>query len=370
MRKSDASARKKEAARFIAAAIPILLTLVFLLLSGKPGFAAFAADCIGRPVRAALGALFSLSPVSVMEALYGAAAALFLLWLARSVVLAVRAERKLRTLLRRVLIPVTAALWIVAGFLYLWGANYRAPGFQEKSGLAPDGCAVSELTEVSLYFAERASALSQDVPRGEDGVMNADVISIIDGYRAAYSSLPEEFPCLRGPLHRPKAMTFSKLMSAIGFTGVYFPFTGETNLNVDMPRCLLPFTVAHELAHQLGYAAEQECNFLGVAACAASGEPVYEYSGYLAGLLYASNALYSADADAWYAVMASCERSVLLDLQANNDYWVAWASPVEEAAESVYDGYLKTQGQPLGIKSYGACVDLLVAYFLPISKAA
>ncbi len=369
MKRSGTFDRKK-AARIIAAAIPLLLTLVFLLLAGRRGFAAFTAQYIGRPVRTALGFLCSAFPFSVMEGLYGAAAVLLLVWLVRTVVLTVRAERRVSTIFRRVLIPVTVVLWLLAGFLYLWGANYRAPGFAEKSGLAPDGCTASELFEVSLYFAAHASALSQEVPRGEDGVFDAPVESITSGYRAAYSSLPEEFPCLWGPMNRPKVMVFSKLMSAIGFTGVYFPFTGETNLNADMPRCLLPFTVAHELAHQLGYAAEQECNFLGVASCVSSGEATYAYSGYLAGLLYASNALYAADADAWYAVMSTCSPGVLLDLQANNDYWAKWASPIEEAAESVYDDYLKTQGQPLGIRSYGACVDLLVEYFLPISRGA
>ncbi|MBR5381039.1 MAG: DUF3810 domain-containing protein [Oscillospiraceae bacterium] len=370
MRTSGAFNRKKAVRLLLPAAIPLLLTVIFLLLSARRGFAAFVAQYIGGPIRSALGYLCSACPSSVMEALYGAAAVLFVLWLVRSVILTIRAKRRVRTLLRRVLILVTVVLWLVAGFLYLWGANYRAPTFSEKSGLISDGCTPSELFEVSLYFAERASSLSQSVPRGEDGVMNAPVETIADGWRAAYSSLPEEFPCLTGRLNRPKQMMFSRLMSAIGFTGIYFPFTGETNLNVDMPRCLLPFTVAHELAHQLGYAAEQECNFLGAAACVTSGDAVYEYSGYLAGLLYVSNALYSADPAAWYAVMGTCDVGVLLDLQANFDYWAAWASPVEEAAESVYDGYLKTQGQPLGIRSYGACVDLLVEYFLPISRAA
>ena len=36
---------------------------------------------------------------------------------------------------------------------------------------------------------------------------------------------------------------------------------------------------------------------------------------------------------------------------------------VEETAEQVYDSFLKGNDQELGIRSYGACVDLLVAYF-------
>ena len=51
------------------------------------------------------------------------------------------------------------------------------------------------------------------------------------------------------------------------------------------------------------------------------------------------------------------------DWNANNAYWAALASPMEDAAEQVYDSFLKGNGQELGMRSYGACVDLLAAYF-------
>ena len=38
-------------------------------------------------------------------------------------------------------------------------------------------------------------------------------------------------------------------------------------------------------------------------------------------------------------------------------------SPVEEAAAQTFDTFLKSNGQDLGIQSYGACVDLLVTWF-------
>ena len=76
------------------------------------------------------------------------------------------------------------------------------------------------------------------------------------------------------------------------------------------------------------------------------------------------HALYTADAEAWYAVISQCSEGVILDLADNNAYWAKWESPVEDAAKSVYDGYLKSQGQEQGIKSYGACVDLIVEYYL------
>ena len=71
--------------------------------------------------------------------------------------------------------------------------------------------------------------------------------------------------------------------------------TGESNVNIDSPACLLPSTVTHELAHQRGIASEQECNFLAVAAATSAEDPAYRYSGYLMGYIHLSNALYRAD---------------------------------------------------------------------------
>ena len=78
--------------------------------------------------------------------------------------------------------------------------------------------------------------------------------------------------------HTPKAISCSTVLSAMDFTGFYFPFTGEANLNVDCPASFLPSTIVHEMAHQRGIASEQECNFIAIAVSLASGDPVYRYS--------------------------------------------------------------------------------------------
>ena len=57
------------------------------------------------------------------------------------------------------------------------------------------------------------------------------------------------------------------------------------------PAVFLPVTIAHEFAHQRGVAAEQEANFVGIAACVDSDKPEYVYSGYLFGYLHLANAL-------------------------------------------------------------------------------
>ena len=156
-------------------------------------------------------------------------------------------------------------------------------------------------------------------------------------------------------------------MSAWGFTGYLCPLTGESTLNVDCPEVFLPVTIAHEYAHQRGVAAEQEANFVGIMAAVASGRPAYVYSGWLYGYLHLSNALYRADPAAAAACMAELPAAARADFDLNNAYWASWEGPIREVGETVYDAFLHSYGQELGMQSYGACVDLLVEEFLPLA---
>ena len=73
---------------------------------------------------------------------------------------------------------------------------------------------------------------------------------------------------------------------------------------------------------------------------------------------------YSAtDHDRYYALAASLPESVKADLWANNEYWARFETKAAKVSEKVYDTMLKSYGQELGVRSYGAVVDLLLAWY-------
>jgi hypothetical protein len=51
------------------------------------------------------------------------------------------------------------------------------------------------------------------------------------------------------------------------------------------------------------------------------------------------------------------------DISDYRAYWANFEGPVEEAASNLNDNYLKFNGQEDGVQSYGAMVDLLLAYY-------
>ena len=129
---------------------------------------------------------------------------------------------------------------------------------------------------------------------------------------------------------------------------------------------MLPSTVAHELAHQRGFASEQECNFLAVLASTTCGDPAYVYSGWLIGYIYLGNALYRVAPETYWAIREALPEPVQADLAYNNAYWAQFQdTPAQRASNKIYDGILKSYGDERGIQSYGTVVDLLVAYYRP-----
>lgn len=353
---------KKRVIYIIAAAA--LIGAFHLLSSVKPLMTAIADFTLS--LRRAFARACSLLPFSVAEALLLAASAVLLIYIILSAAAVVRSPgRRLRTLLRRFSLLVCAAETIYLLLCLFLGASYYADNFQDKSGVMAAPSSVDTLYELTDYFAEKLGACYENVPRDEAGRFNAGLDDIFSSARGIYSGAGELFDFLYTDNPPPKRVMLSRLMSRFNYTGYYFPFTGEANINTDAPASLIPSTIAHETAHQQGIASEQEANFAAVLACTLSGDPVYEYSGWLFGYIHLGNALYKYDKEGYYSIAVSLPDEVKADLKANNEYWSAFETKGAEISEKIYDTLLKSYGQQLGVHSYGAVVDLLIAWYIP-----
>ena len=316
------------------------------------------------PLEQALGRLCGLTSVSVAEVLIlsGIFAAMF--YLAWQVRCLIARPRKGQRAVRMGLTVLCAGLSVYAGFCLLWGVFYGADSFQDKSGLTARGGTVEELTALTQRFADELSELAPQVERDENGCFAVSRQEIFYDAMTAYDGIVEEFDCLSRPRTMPKVFVSSRGMSYLDFSGFYFPFTGEANLNDESPAVYLPANICHELAHQQGIATEQECNFVAILAAISEGNSTaYRYSGYLMGYVHLGNALYRTDPEAWQAIRDSLPDTVRADLRQNSVYWAQFHGLVNTAATKVYDGFLKSNGVADGVQNYGTVVDLLLAYY-------
>ena len=338
---------------------------LYLALRHDRGLMNGFADRITTPLKEALGRLCALTSLSVMELLYVLAGAAALAYVVGSVIAVVKARgRRGQRAYGAVLLAADVCLTVYALFCLMWGVNYWTDSFQDHSGITAQPVAAEDLEAVTAYFAQQLAAAADIVPRDENGVYAVPKEQILAESRLVYGGVTEQFPFLDFRDTGVKAVRCSRFMSIMGFTGVYFACIGESNVNVDSPACLLPSTVAHELAHQRGIAWEQECNFLGVLASVTSGMPDYVYSGWLLGFIHLGNALYETDPEAYWAIRNALPETVSADLRDNNAYWDQFRdNVVEKVSDTVYDAALKSYGDANGMKSYSMVVELLVAYY-------
>ena len=344
-----------------ALVLPVVLILLFRVLKEYPAVMDRWVFGFMGPVEQALGRMLARVRLSVAELMAAALLVWVCLWLVWTVAQVIR-KRAWGRFVCRLLVLLAVCLWLVAGLDWLWNAAYYASDFTRRSGLEVQACSVEELRAATRQFAQRANELSGRVERDAEGHFDLSVRECLDRGVNAYDGLEKEFPFLAQKSVKAKPLLCSKIQSLLGFTGIYAPFTGEANVNVDAPACLLPATIAHEMAHQRMIAAEEEANFVGIAACITCADVTFQYSGWLMGLIHLSNALYQADPDGWYEIRAEFSHELITDWNDNNEYWAKLDSGMEEAARQAYDSFLKGNDQTMGIRSYGACVDLLVTW--------
>lgn len=250
------------------------------------------------------------------------------------------------------------------GFTAFCGLNYNRQSFAESGGLEVRPSSAEELELLCDELAGLANTYAMKTGRYPDGTMAPSFSSYREAaLRAseAYGLIGEKYESLSGYCPKPKPVFFSRAMSAINIVGIYFPFTFEANVNVDVPYYLIPSSMMHELAHFKGFMREDEANFISYAACVSSGNDDFIYSGLMLALTHSIGELYSTDRDAYWRVTDSLIEPVRDDFKANSEYWKQFEGPISEASEKVNDVYLKTNRQAAGVKSYGRMVDLLLA---------
>lgn len=317
------------------------------------------------PLSAAVGGVFSIFPFSFAEFLLYAIVASLIIFAVRCVIRACRRKLPLRLFVGWLL---TIAIIGGAGynaFYWMWGLNYYRVPLRQRLGLERTERSPEALAALCAALARSANSLREDLPEDRDGVFcyAGGRREALDLVPAAYVRLGEKLPEFSRRVYRPKPVLASELLSYAGISGIFIPFTEEANVNVDDPALLVGSSAAHESAHYLGIASEDEANFTAYLACLASGEPSLEYSGIMLALIHAGNALSRVSPDAYTQLWDAYSEAVVRDFDQYNAYLRSHQGEAAEKVNNLNDNYLKAHGQTAGVASYGHMVDLLLDFY-------
>lgn len=325
-------------------------------------FADFFTENIASVFRSVLATITGVLPFSVAEAFVLMLPVMLVLYFVFTWNYYIRQSHSMRPLVYSV-ISIALSLYSVAVFTFLTG--YSNSPLDKKLGLDKQPVTSIELHDTAKEVYTELT-LIQDAVEFEYGgfsVMPYDIREMSKKLLDAYDVFKKNYPFLHNIKTQIKPIALSEAMSYTHITGVYTYFTGEANIDAAFPDFTLPYTAAHEFAHQRGIAREDEANFAAYLVCINSEDVYIRYSGYMNMLQYLLNALYSADRELYSQFYSEVNGKTKGELRAYSAFFDKYRdSTASKVSGAVNDTYLKLQGTE-GSKSYGMVVDLAVAYY-------
>ena len=249
-------------------------------------------------------------------------------------------------------------------FNLVWGINYYRNPLYKTLELEK-----SYTNEQLLDLTERLIARSNELHRQ---LGYADTIKIDLPYSqreifkrslAGYEELAKKHPMFN---YKPRSVKKSGLslgLTYMGYSGYYNPFTGEAQVKRLIKSYKFPVVACHEEAHQMGYAAENEANFIAALATIHNPDTYIQYTGYIFMLRYCVNEIARRDETAYREVLTTINPGILKSYKEMRDFWESYNNPFEDLSKAFWDNFLKANNQEKGIMSYSYMVALAVNYF-------
>ena len=344
--------------------------LIYLLAGNWHFFALGIYGPFSRVVSGFLGLIFSAVPFSVVEILLCGLILGCAVYFFTAAVKTFHPQKRL-ALLRWIGDTVICLAAIFFLFTLFWGGCYLAPKLEERMGLDVRPRPEETLADTARWLLGQLKEEAAAVTRDQNGVTDGGGFAALAAKMpACVEALRDENPELYGGglVSPPQRPLLSDLMSYAGIGGIYIPITGECHVNGNMADSDLPSCMAHEMAHRLGCAPEEDANFVAYLACMKSQYPEIRYSGVKSAFFYCLSAI---DNDEIYGqLVREIPDGVWTDIAHAANLGKRFEGPLQDSmtdmSSSMNDAYLQALGQEGGIKSYGRVTDLLIAYYVSL----
>ena len=249
-------------------------------------------------------------------------------------------------------------------FHLLWATNYYRQPLFEKMNIK------REYSNEDLYsFTEKLIAKTNEIQFAITHNKNLKVSnpysqdSIFRMTQNGYDNLAKEYSFFKYEIPSRKKSLFSLPLTYMGFGGYLNPFTNESQVNYKLPMYSFPNVICHEMAHQIGFASESECNFIGFMACIKNEDLYFKYAAYSNALRYCLQNVILKDEEKFKAFKPTINLGIIENFKESEIFWEQYDTFIDKGFHVFYDQFLKANQQKDGIDSYSKFVDLLINYY-------
>ena len=300
-------------------------------------------------------------PFSLGDLLYGAVVIWLLFKAVKGIKALLKQQVSWQSLVNTFSKTLIVLLMIYVVFNIFWGINYNRRGIAFQLGLTMEKYSAQDLKIVNTILLQKVNASkAASLHQGPVILISKEIFKEA---AEAYSEVSKKYSFLEYNTKNIKISLWGWLGNYAGFTGYYNPFTGEAQVNTTIPKFSQPYTACHEIGHQIGYAKEDEANFVGYLAATASKDSAFLYSAYLDLFLYTDRNLYLVDSTAAKELAHQLLPSVKADLKEMRNFNQRHQNPFEPVIRWMYGKYLQSNQQPSGVLSYDEVTGFLIAYY-------
>lgn len=345
--------------RFLALSIFPQILMLNILTHYPPFVETYYSNLLYPFISKIFRLVFGWLPFSVGDLIYSTALIFMLRWLYK---LTKKGFKQLYLKEHLISIMVTASS-VYFMFHLLWGLNYYRMPIEQHLNLNSE-YTTTALIEVTQKLIVRSNSLHSEISKDPSKRFEIpyDFKEISKKVAQGYTALSISYPFLAYDPPSQKQSLYSLPLAYMGFSGYLNPFTNESQVNSKTPVNSMPLTLAHEQAHQLGYAAESEANFVAFLATYNHKDPYFRYAAYTFALRYCLKDLYKKDKTTFKALINNIHSGITKDFRNREKQWAQFANPLEPIFKRIYGGFLKANQQTQGIESYNQVVGLVVNY--------
>lgn len=330
----------------------------------SPDFADFITRYIGGTVRFILAKLTGAIPFSLAEMILILLPAI-LAFLIVAGIKAVRSDKN-HAYLKYICTLLAIITTFYSLFVFTLGTAYQGRTLYDKLDVEkPKYENPDELIALCEYLRDSANECARDIKFNEKNgsVMPCSRGELNELLNEACIKAAKKYRFIAPLRSNFKDVILSTPMTYTHISGVYTYYTGEANINTNFPDYTLPFTAAHEMAHQRGIAREEEANFVAYLICMESDDDYVRYSAYINLLEYVQSALYKADKTAYSAFYRTLGEDIIIEYRAYDEFFDNYRTNVAaDVSGAINNAYLQSQGQSAGTMSYSLVVGLAIAY--------